>query len=64
MIKELDYDVIPNYASIVLAGKRRSGKGVLTKDLVKKVISKKKTTKRVFILTNCKYRTKLYGLCP
>ena len=42
MIKELDYDVIPNYASIVLAGKRRSGKGVLTKDLVKKVISKKK----------------------
>jgi len=42
MIRTLNYDKIPEYASIVLAGKRRSGKGVLTRDLVKNVISRKK----------------------
>lgn len=42
MIKTLNYEKIPEYASIVLAGKRRSGKGVLTRDLVKNVISRKK----------------------
>ena len=42
MIRTLNYDKIPEYASIVLAGKRRSGKGVLTRDLVKNVISRRK----------------------
>lgn len=42
MIRTLNYDKIPEYASIVLAGKRRSGKGVLTRDLVKNVLSRRK----------------------
>jgi len=42
MINTFNYKVIPEYASIVLAGKRRSGKGVLTRDLVKNYFSKKK----------------------
>ena len=44
MINQLDFDKIPNYPSIVLAGKRRSGKGVMTKDLVFKVFRKRKLT--------------------
>ena len=42
MIKTLNYEKIPEYASIVLNGRRRSGKGVLTRDLVKNVISRRK----------------------
>jgi len=44
MINQLDFDKIPKYPSIVLAGKRRSGKGVMTKDLVYNVFRKRKLT--------------------
>ena len=44
MINQLDLNKIPEYPSIVLAGKRRSGKGVMTKDLVFNVFRKRKLT--------------------
>lgn len=42
MINSFNYKSIPDYPTIVLQGKRRSGKGVLTRDLVKNHFSKKK----------------------
>lgn len=44
MIRKFNYQVIPDYPSIVLAGKRRSGKGVMTKDLVYNFFRNKKLT--------------------
>ena len=41
-MNNLDLNDIPEYSSICLVGRRRSGKGVLCKDLVRKCISQRK----------------------